>query len=192
MQKTRKKLLFSVLSLVLCFALLAGTTFAWFTDSVTSANNIITSGNLDIEMYWTDDLASDVWYNVEDAQYNTIFSYDNWEPGYTDVKYIKLVNNGSLAINYQLLLTPQGQIGKLAVGAGLALAIKAVLKAPLLSLFGGHASATALRYFLVVVFAGIVYHFGCGGWPTEHRIELQFDWLCFPLWFGGFRSNRCN
>ena len=57
-----------------------------------------------------------------------------------------------------------GQIGKLAVGAGLALAIKAVLKAPLLSLFGGHASATALRYFLVVVFAGVV-------WP-----------LSFPLW----------
>jgi hypothetical protein len=57
-----------------------------------------------------------------------------------------------------------GQIGKLAVGAGLALAIKAVLKAPLLALFGGHASATALRYFLVVAFAGIV-------WP-----------LSFPLW----------
>ena len=114
MQKTKKKLLLSVLSLVLCFALLAGTTFAWFTDSVTSANNIITSGNLDIEMYWTDDLASDVWYNVEDAQYNTIFSYDNWEPGYTDVKYIKLVNAGSLAINYQLLLTPQTAVGKLA------------------------------------------------------------------------------
>ena len=34
MQKTKKKLLFSVLSLALCFALLAGTTFAWFTDSV--------------------------------------------------------------------------------------------------------------------------------------------------------------
>jgi undecaprenyl-diphosphatase len=57
-----------------------------------------------------------------------------------------------------------GQIGKLAVGAGLALAIKAVLKAPLLALFGGHTSATALRYFLVVVFAGIL-------WP-----------LSFPLW----------
>ena len=57
-----------------------------------------------------------------------------------------------------------GQIGKLAVGAGLALAIKAVLKAPLLALFGGHTSATALRYFLVVIFAGVV-------WP-----------LTFPLW----------
>ena len=57
-----------------------------------------------------------------------------------------------------------GQIGKLAVGAGLALAIKAVLKTPLLALFGGHVSATALRYFLVVIFAGVV-------WP-----------LTFPLW----------
>ena len=57
-----------------------------------------------------------------------------------------------------------GQIGKLAVGAGLALAIKAVLKTPLLALFGGHTSATALRYFLVVVFAGVL-------WP-----------LTFPLW----------
>ena len=57
-----------------------------------------------------------------------------------------------------------GQIGKLAVGAGLALAIKAVLKTPLLALFGGHVSATALRYFLVVIFAGVV-------WP-----------LTFPSW----------
>ncbi len=57
-----------------------------------------------------------------------------------------------------------GQIGKLAVGAGLAIAIKSLLKTPLLTLFGGHASATALRYFLVVVFAGIL-------WP-----------LSFSLW----------
>ena len=57
-----------------------------------------------------------------------------------------------------------GQLVKLVVGAGIALAIKAVLKAPLLSLFGGHALATALRYFIVVVFAGVL-------WP-----------LTFPLW----------
>ncbi|MBR5616383.1 MAG: phosphatase PAP2 family protein [Clostridia bacterium] len=71
-----------------------------------------------------------------------------------DQKWLHFKNEASLL----------GQIGKLAVGAGLALAIKAVLKAPLLALFGGHTSATALRYFLVVVFAGIV-------WP-----------LTFPLW----------
>ena len=50
---TKRALLMSVMSLFLCFAMLLGTTFAWFTDSVTSANNIIKSGNLDIELeYW--------------------------------------------------------------------------------------------------------------------------------------------
>ncbi len=70
----------------------------------------------------------------------------------------------SKRLNFQTKAPLLGQLGKLAVGAGLALAIKAVLKAPLLALCGGHASATALRYFLVVIFAGIV-------WP-----------LTFPLW----------
>ena len=114
MRTTKHKLWYSALSLLLCLALLMGTTFAWFTDSVTSANNIITAGNLDLEMYWTDDPDSGVWHNVEDAAYNTIFSYDNWEPGYTDVKYVKLVNAGDLALNYQLMLTPESGVGKLA------------------------------------------------------------------------------
>ncbi len=114
MKKTKSALLKSTLALMLCFALLIGTTFAWFTDSLTSSKNIIQSGNLDIEMYWTDDLSSGVWHNVEEAQYNTIFNYDNWEPGYTDVKYVKIVNNGSLALNYKLAITPEGAVGKLA------------------------------------------------------------------------------
>ena len=50
---TRKALVLSLLSLLLCCSMLVGTTFAWFTDSVTSANNIIKSGNLDITLeYW--------------------------------------------------------------------------------------------------------------------------------------------
>lgn len=113
--KTRKSAFIkSVLALLVCFTMLIVTTFAWFTDSVTSSKNIITAGNLDLEMYWTDDLDSGVWYNVEDPNHNTIFSYNNWEPGYTDVKYIKLVNKGSLALNYELAITPEGSVGKLA------------------------------------------------------------------------------
>ena len=50
-QKTTKKtLLTSVLSLVLCVAMLDGTTFAWITDCVTSANNKIQAGNLKIDL----------------------------------------------------------------------------------------------------------------------------------------------
>ncbi|MBQ9768967.1 MAG: hypothetical protein IJW27_02065, partial [Clostridia bacterium] len=111
---TKKSLLFSLISLVVCVSMLVGTTFAWFTDQAFSGKNVITSGNLDLEMYWTDDLGSGVWHNVEDEEHNTIFSYDNWEPGYTDVKYIKLVNNGDLAFNYKLNITPQSEVGELA------------------------------------------------------------------------------
>ena len=36
-----------------CCLLFAGTTFAWFSDSVTSGNNIITAGNLDVELEYS-------------------------------------------------------------------------------------------------------------------------------------------
>ncbi len=114
MKKTKTALSHSAIALLLCISMFIGSTFAWFTDSVTSGNNIITAGNLDLEMYWTDDPDSGNWYNVEEDGHNTIFSYDNWEPGYTDVKYIKLVNAGKLALNYNLTLTPQNGVGKLA------------------------------------------------------------------------------
>lgn len=126
MKRTKTSLLKSALALLLCVSMLIGSTFAWFTDKVTSKGNIIQSGNLDIEMYWTDDLNSGNWYNVEDDAHNTIFSYGKWEPGYTDVKYIKLVNKGNLAMNYKLTLTPQGSVGKLAEVINVFFANKAV------------------------------------------------------------------
>lgn len=114
MTKNKSALIKSLIALMLSVSMLAGTTFAWFTDNVSSGNNIIVSGNIDVEMYWTDDLDNGTWHNVEDPDYNTIFSYDNWEPGYTDVKYIKIKNAGSLALNYKLAITPETAVGKLA------------------------------------------------------------------------------
>lgn len=114
MKDSKKALSSSILSLMLCVVMLIGTTFAWFSDKLSSGQNIIQSGNLDIEMYWTEDLESGKWFNVEDDKHNTIFNYDNWEPGYTDVKYIKIVNAGSLALNYELSIDPIGEVGKLA------------------------------------------------------------------------------
>ena len=50
--KAKSRWLLSLIMLIFCMATFVGTTFAWFTDSVTSANNIIKSGNLDVEMHW--------------------------------------------------------------------------------------------------------------------------------------------
>ena len=46
---TKKALLGSLLALVLCFSMLVGTTFAWFTDSEFINGNKIQAGTLDIE-----------------------------------------------------------------------------------------------------------------------------------------------
>lgn len=98
--KHKKRALFqSVLALILCLSMLVGTTFAWFTDSVTSGSNIIQAGNLDIGMEWTNDLANPNW---QDASEDAIFNYENWEPGYTDLKYLRITNEGNLAFQYQL------------------------------------------------------------------------------------------
>ena len=115
---TKRALWLSVVSMFLCLTMFMGTTFAWFTDQAFSGKNVITSGNLDLEMYWTDDLGSGVWHNVEDEEHNTVFSYDNWEPGYVQVKILKVVNIGSLAFKWQANLVTTEELGKLADGIG--------------------------------------------------------------------------
>ena len=83
----KKQLISAVLVLVMAFSSLAGTTFAWFTDMVSSSGNMIQSGRLDAEMYYSDSLANPDWKNAKDSP---VFTHDNWEPGYTDIKYIKV------------------------------------------------------------------------------------------------------
>ena len=51
-RSTKRALLLSALSLLMCVSMLIGSTFAWFTDSVTSGKNKIQSGNLDVELYF--------------------------------------------------------------------------------------------------------------------------------------------
>ena len=110
---TKKALLLSSLSMLLCFAMLLGTTFAWFTDSVTSSNNIITAGNLDVAMYWADGTENPAAANWTDASAGAIFNYDNWEPGYVDVKHIKIANEGTLALKYQVAIIANGAVSEL-------------------------------------------------------------------------------
>ena len=97
-KSTKRALLTSVLALIMCISMLVGSTFAWFTDSVTSNNNIITSGNLDAELYWSTDANN--WEKVTET--TNVFSNQLWEPGHTEVVYLKVVNEGTLAFKYHL------------------------------------------------------------------------------------------
>ena len=94
--KTRHALLASVLSLVLCVAMLTSTTFAWFTDSAVSASNVITAGNLDIVVEYT--LDGENWDDLDGA--DDLFKKGLWEPGHTEVVALRIKNNGTLALKY--------------------------------------------------------------------------------------------
>ncbi len=110
----KKALLTGIFALVVCFSMLIGTTYAWFTDSVSSAGNIITAGSLDVEMYWADGTDDPEATNWNDASQTAIFDYDRWEPGYVDVKHVKVSNEGTLAIKYDFYIQPDGEVSKLA------------------------------------------------------------------------------
>ena len=111
---TKKSWIASVLSLVLCFSMLVGTTFAWFTDSVTSENNIIKSGNIKVEMHWAQGKDDPATANWQDASQGAIFDYEKWEPGYTEVRHIKIENKGSLALQYKIIIVANGEVSDLA------------------------------------------------------------------------------
>ncbi len=113
-KSTKKALLASALSLLLCVSMLVGTTFAWFTDSVVSKGNIIKSGKLDIEMMWADGKEDPTAANWKDASEGAIFDYDKWEPGYAEVRHLKISNEGTLALNYKLSIGAIGEVSKLA------------------------------------------------------------------------------
>ena len=132
-KSTKRALLMSALAMLMCVSMLIGSTFAWFTDSVTSGNNVIKSGTLDIKMSYlapqTDSSSGRVWENfgyyyqypdnaqwvdVESANAQPIFNYQKWEPGYTDCAYLMIENEGNLNLKYCLNVVPTGEVGKLA------------------------------------------------------------------------------
>ena len=111
---TKHALLMSALALLMCLSMFVGSTYAWFTDSVTSEGNIVKSGTLEVTMEWADgktDPANTTW---TDASTGPIFNSSLWEPGYTEVRHIKISNIGSLALNYQLSVVADGEISELA------------------------------------------------------------------------------
>lgn len=107
---TKRSLLMSAVALVLCFSMLVGSTFAWFTDSVTSSGNKIQAGKLDVQLLMDTgsgyvDISADtapIFGAGSIAQDNNAQTL--WEPGKTQVAYLAIKNNGSLALKYSVAL----------------------------------------------------------------------------------------
>ncbi len=101
-KSTKKSLLMSVVSLMLCVSMLIGTTFAWFTDQVTSGVNKITAGNLDIELYHSADGAASVSDDARVSDETMLFQTDKWEPGKVVYENFIVKNEGNLALKYYM------------------------------------------------------------------------------------------
>ena len=97
-KSTKRALISSTLAILMCAAMLIGTTFAWFTDTASTAVNKIQAGNLDVKLMYSTDMVT--WKEATD-QTKLFEDSALWEPGYTQVVYLKVVNAGNLALKYE-------------------------------------------------------------------------------------------
>ena len=104
---TKRALLTSVMALVMCVVMLVGTTFAWFTDTASTGVNKIQAGNLDVKLSYL--TKENGWQEVTD----TTKLFDGsalWEPGHTEVAYLKVENVGNLALKYQMSVNVANEV----------------------------------------------------------------------------------
>ena len=100
---TKRSLLASVLALVMCVTMLVGTTFAWFTDSASTAVNKIESGTLHVDI--VDESGNSLdgkTLSFRDVNKNADIL---WEPGATfALDSFRIVNTGKLALKYKVII----------------------------------------------------------------------------------------
>ena len=124
---TKKTILMSLVTILACVALIAGTTFAWFTDSISSGTNIIQSGNLKIsatvhELDENGTIEHPVDYDFMQEQAQTLkfaetgadfkgnsefMSAEAFAPNKKFIKLIRVQNAGSLAAKVKLYFSVQ-------------------------------------------------------------------------------------
>ena len=100
---TKRALLTSVMALVMCVVMLVGTTFAWFTDTASTAVNKIQAGNLDIQLVDKEgvelDSATALKWKTEDT------GEVLWEPNCKyELEGFQIKNAGNLAVKYKVVL----------------------------------------------------------------------------------------
>ena len=115
LKSKKSALLLSFTSLLLCFAMLAGSTFAWFTDTATTGVNKIVSGKLKVDivaedgktsltgeggkLLWTQKVVSEDGGALEAVETEGL---PLWEPGVTFLtKGFKIKNGGNLALKWK-------------------------------------------------------------------------------------------
>ena len=120
-KSTKRALISSALAILMCVAMLIGTTFAWFTDTASTGVNKIQAGNLNIELQMKDNDGN--WVNAEGKTLPFLVNGKIpaegtqilWEPGCTYyVPEVRVLNKGNLAVKFEYVNELLGVTGKLA------------------------------------------------------------------------------
>lgn len=103
---TKRALLSSVIAMFICVAMLIGTTFAWFTDSASTAVNKIQAGTLGIQLLDNEGNSLEgqalSWQKAAGAANEDVL----WEPGCTyNTQQFYIENNGNLNLKFKFLVS---------------------------------------------------------------------------------------
>lgn len=98
----KKKTLLSLVSVMLCLIMLAGTAYAYFEYRVTNYGNKITIGGVAAELLKYDETSS----QYQDISNGTagIFNNVSMQAGNTEIVYLQVKNTGTLPLYYDLVL----------------------------------------------------------------------------------------
>ena len=96
----KKALILSACLMVLWAVLGTGTTLAWFTDTTPVTKNAFVIGDLELGVSYKNDVVTEYTPVEEDT---SVFN-DNalYEPGYTQVVYLRIENKGDVDFNYKV------------------------------------------------------------------------------------------
>ena len=108
-KSTKRALLSSTFAILICVAMLIGTTFAWFTDTAKAAVSRIQSGTLDVALEIKNSEGD--WVSAEGETLNFVKAPGAeaeeilWEPGVTyALPELRIVNKGNLALKYKIAI----------------------------------------------------------------------------------------
>ena len=104
-KSTKRALITSALAILMCVAMLIGSTFAWFTDTASTGVNKIQAGNLDVDIIDLQGHSLDgktlKWQKASGAENEDVL----WEPGCTYyLTPFQIQNKGSLALKYKVVI----------------------------------------------------------------------------------------
>ena len=90
----------SLIMMILWAIMGTGTTIAWFTDTTPAQKNTFLIGYLDLDVYFKNDVVTE--YTPVDSETPVFNDEALYEPGYTQVVYLRIENNGEIDFNYKL------------------------------------------------------------------------------------------